>query len=183
MCGHGDVGRRLSIEGIRDEISWVWYPTTYKAFLAMLIDLGNPEACFFSGIKVVFMESRGHNDLWCATEGGHDVTAYLYAILLYRTWRCRRRRHRETVHEAGRGRRQYDVEMAEQRGVSAFAREGHACDPLLELAHLRVNRCRLRHRCAAIRRAQETAAAAAWIKDGFKFLCFVAKTVGSTTKW
>jgi hypothetical protein len=23
VCGHGDVGRHLSIEGIRDEISWV----------------------------------------------------------------------------------------------------------------------------------------------------------------
>jgi hypothetical protein len=23
VCGHGDVGRSLSIEGIRDEISWV----------------------------------------------------------------------------------------------------------------------------------------------------------------
>jgi hypothetical protein len=23
VCGHDDVGRRLSIEGIRDEISWV----------------------------------------------------------------------------------------------------------------------------------------------------------------
>jgi hypothetical protein len=23
VCDHGDVGRRLSIEGIRDEISWV----------------------------------------------------------------------------------------------------------------------------------------------------------------
>jgi hypothetical protein len=23
VCGHGDVRRRLSIEGIRDEISWV----------------------------------------------------------------------------------------------------------------------------------------------------------------
>jgi hypothetical protein len=29
VCGHGDVGRRLSIEGIRDEISWVWNPTAY----------------------------------------------------------------------------------------------------------------------------------------------------------
>jgi hypothetical protein len=52
VCGHGDVGRRLSIEGIRVEISWVWDPTTYKAFLAMLTDLRNPEACFFSGIKL-----------------------------------------------------------------------------------------------------------------------------------
>jgi hypothetical protein len=24
VCGHGDVSWRLSIEGIRDEISWVW---------------------------------------------------------------------------------------------------------------------------------------------------------------
>jgi hypothetical protein len=40
------------------------------------------------------------------------------------------------VHEAGRGRWQYDVEMAGQRGVSAFAREGRACAPLLDLAHL-----------------------------------------------
>jgi hypothetical protein len=48
----------LSIEGIRDEISWVWEPTAYKAFLAMLTDLGNPETCFFSGIKAVFMENR-----------------------------------------------------------------------------------------------------------------------------
>jgi hypothetical protein len=30
----------------------------------------------------------------------------------------------EAVHEEGRGRRQYDVEMAEQWGVSAFVREG-----------------------------------------------------------
>jgi hypothetical protein len=84
VCGHGDVGRRLSIEGIRDEISWVWNPTAYKAFLAMLTDLGNPEACFLSEIKAFFMKHRGYNDLRCAAEGGHDVAAYLYAIVLYR---------------------------------------------------------------------------------------------------
>jgi hypothetical protein len=74
----------LSIEGIRDEISWVWDPTTNKAFLAMLTDLGNPEACFFSEIKVVFMENGESNDLWRAAEGGHDAEAYLYVIFLYR---------------------------------------------------------------------------------------------------
>jgi hypothetical protein len=43
----------------------------------------------------------------------------------------------EGVHVAGRGQWQYDVvEMADQRGVSAFAREGRACAPLLDLAHL-----------------------------------------------
>jgi hypothetical protein len=84
VCSHGDIGRRLSIEGIRDEISWVWNPTAYKAFLAMLTGLGNPEACFLSGIKAFFIEHRGYNDLRRATEGGHDAAAYLYAILLYR---------------------------------------------------------------------------------------------------
>jgi hypothetical protein len=74
----------LSIEGIRDEISWVWNPTAYKAFLAMLSGLGNPKACFLSGIKAFFIEHRGYNDLQCAAEGGHDAAAYLYAILLYR---------------------------------------------------------------------------------------------------
>jgi hypothetical protein len=63
VCGHDDVDRRLSIEGIRDEISWVWDPTAYEAFLAMLTDLGNPEACFFSAVKAVFMENSGCNDL------------------------------------------------------------------------------------------------------------------------
>jgi hypothetical protein len=58
MCGNGDVGQHLSIEGIRDEISWVWNPTAYKEFLALLTGLGNLEACFFSGIKSVFMENR-----------------------------------------------------------------------------------------------------------------------------
>jgi hypothetical protein len=72
VCGHDDVGRRLLIEGIRDEISWVWNPTAYKAFLAMLIGLGNLEACFLSGIKAFFIEHRGYNDLQRAIEGGHD---------------------------------------------------------------------------------------------------------------
>jgi TPR repeat protein len=84
VCGHSDVGRRLSIEGIRDEISWVWNPTAYEAFLAMLSGLGNPEACFLSGIKAFFIEHRGYNDLRRAAEGGHDAATYLYAILLYR---------------------------------------------------------------------------------------------------
>jgi hypothetical protein len=84
VCGDNDVGRRLSIEGIRDEISWVWDPTAYKAFLAMLTGLRNPKACFLSGIKAFLIENRGYNDLWRAAEGGHDAAAYLYAILLYR---------------------------------------------------------------------------------------------------
>jgi hypothetical protein len=50
----------------------------------MLSGLGNPEACFLSGIKAIFIKHRGYNDLRRATEGGHDAVAYLYSILLYR---------------------------------------------------------------------------------------------------
>jgi hypothetical protein len=46
-----------------------------------------------------------------------------------------------------------------------------------------VNHCHLPHRCAVISRVQAPAAATAWKKDGFEFLCFVAKTVGRTAKW
>jgi hypothetical protein len=74
--------------------------------------------------------------------------------------------------------------MAEQRGVSAFARERPRVRSTTRLGAFGVNRCHLRHRCAAISRAQApaAAAAAAWKKDGFKFLCFVAKPVGCAAK-
>jgi hypothetical protein len=50
----------------------------------MLSGLGNPEACFLSGIKAFFIEHRGYDDLWRTAEGGHNAVAYLYAILLYK---------------------------------------------------------------------------------------------------
>jgi hypothetical protein len=50
----------------------------------MLTSLGNLEACFFSGIKAVFLENRGYNDLRHGAEGWHDAAAYLCTILLYR---------------------------------------------------------------------------------------------------
>jgi hypothetical protein len=50
----------------------------------MLTGLRNPEVCFFFGIKAVFMENRGCNDLLRAAEGGNDAAVYLYAIFLYR---------------------------------------------------------------------------------------------------
>jgi hypothetical protein len=84
VCGRGDVGWRLSIEGIRDEISWVWNPTDYKAFLAILTGLGNSEACFLSRIKAFFIKHMGYNDLRRAAEGGHNAAACLYVILVYR---------------------------------------------------------------------------------------------------
>jgi hypothetical protein len=55
--------------------------------------------------------------------------------------------------------------------------------PTPRLGAFVVNRCCLWHRCAAISRAQATTTATVWIKDGFEFLCFAAKTVGSAMKW
>jgi hypothetical protein len=37
-----------------------------------------------SGIKAFFLEHKGYNDLRRAAEGGHDVVAYIYTIVLYR---------------------------------------------------------------------------------------------------
>jgi hypothetical protein len=148
----------------------------------MLTDIGNPEACFISGIKAVFMENRGCNDLWRAAEGGHDAAAYLYAILLYR--------------DNGSAATDDTVKLYMRRiagGGSTKSRwlSNEECLPLHENAAVRstrlgtfgVNHCRLRHRCAVISRAQEMAVAAVWINDGLEFLCFVAKTIGSTAKW
>jgi hypothetical protein len=49
----------------------------------LLSGLGNPEACFLSGIKAFSIEHRRYNDRRCAAEGGHNAAAYLYTILLY----------------------------------------------------------------------------------------------------
>jgi hypothetical protein len=84
VSGHHDASRCLSIEGIQDEISWVWNPTAYKTFLAMLSGHRNLEACFLYEIKAFFIEHRGYNDLRCATEDGHVAASYIYTILLYK---------------------------------------------------------------------------------------------------
>jgi hypothetical protein len=138
VCGHGDVGWRLTIEGIRDEISWVWNPTAYKAFLAMMTGPGNPEACFLSRIKALFIEHRGYNDLRCAAEGGHDAAAYLYAILLYRDngGAAADDTAKGYMRRVTGGGSMTSSRWLSNEGVSAFAREGRVCTPLLDLAHL-----------------------------------------------
>jgi hypothetical protein len=68
------------------------------------------------------------------------------------------------------------------RGVYLCVRRPHVRSTT-RLGRIWVNRCRLRHRCAAISRAHALAAVAAWKKDGFEFLCFAAKTVGRAAKW
>jgi hypothetical protein len=181
VCGHGDVGRRLSIEGIQDEIAWVWNPTTYKAFLAMLSGLGNPEACFLSGIKAFFIEHMGYNDLWHAAEGGHNAAAYLYAILLYRD------NGGATADDTVKGCMRRVAGSGSTTSSRWLSNEG--CLPLREKAA-----CALHYSTwhiwgeplpppAQVRGNQALALAVAWKKDGFEFLCFAAKTVGYAAKW
>jgi hypothetical protein len=174
VCGHGDVGRRLSIEGIRDEISWVWNPTAYKPFLAMLTGLWNPEACFLSRIKAFFIKHMGYNDLRRAAKGGHDAAAYLYAMLLYRD------NGGAAADDTVKGYMRQVAGGGSTTSSRWLSNEG--CMPLRENFAFGMNRCHLRHRCAAIS-AEAPAAATAWKKDGFEFLCFAAKTVGCAAKW
>jgi hypothetical protein len=68
------------------------------------------------------------------------------------------------------------------RGDCLCARRPHVRSTT-RLGAFGVNHCRLRHRCAVISHAEAPAAAAAWKKDGFEFLCFAAKTVGCAAKW
>jgi hypothetical protein len=184
MCGHGDVDRHLSIEGIRDEISWVWNPIAYKAFLTMLSRLENPEACFLSGIKALFIEHRGYNDLRRAAEGGHDAAAYLYAILLYRDngGAAADDTAKGYMRQVGGGGSTTSSRWLSNVGCLLCARRPRV-HSTTRLGAFGVNRCRLRHRCAAISRAQAPAADAAWKKDGFEFLYFAAKTIGCAAKW
>jgi hypothetical protein len=103
----------------------------------MLSGLGNPEACFLSGIKAFFIEHRGYDDLRCATEGGHDAAAYLYTILLYRD------NGGATADDTAKG---YMRQVADggsttsrwlsNEGCLPLREKGRACAPLLDLVHL-----------------------------------------------
>jgi hypothetical protein len=175
VCGHGDVSRRLSIEGIRDEISWVWNPTAYKAFFAMLSGLGNPKACFLSGFKAFFIEHRGYNDLRRAPEGGHDAAAYLYTILLYRD------NGGVAADDTAKG---YLRRVAGGSSTTSRWLSNEGCLPLREKAVRAIHYMTWRiwgeplPPSAQVRGDQPcagTAVAMVWKKDGFKFLYFAAK--------
>jgi TPR repeat protein len=142
----------------------------------MLSGLGNPEACFLSGMKAFFTEHRGYNDLRRAAEGGHDAAAYLYAILLYRD------NGGAAADDTVKGYMRWVAGDGSTRGVCLCVRRSRVRSTT-RLGTFGVNHCRLRHRFAAISRVQAPAAIAAWKKDGFKFLCFAAKTIGCVAKW
>jgi TPR repeat protein len=184
VCSHDDVGQHLSIEGIRDDISWVLNPTAYKAFLAMMSGLGNPEACFFSGIKAFFIKHRGYNDLRRAAEGGHDAAAYLYAILLYK----------DNGGAAADDTAKWYMRRVTGGGSTTSSRwlSNEWCLPLHEKAARALHYWTWRiwgeplPPPAQVRGDQPCAGTGGSYdvkKDGFEFLCFAAKTIGCVVKW
>jgi hypothetical protein len=184
VFSHGDVGRHLSIEGIRDEISWVWNPTTYKAFLAMLSGLGNPEGCFLSGIKAFFIEHRGYNDLRRAAEGGHDVASYLYAILLYKDNGC------AAANDTAKGYMRWVTGGGSTTSSRWLSNQGSL--PLREKAVRALHYSTWRiwgeplPPPAQVRGDQPCAGTGGGCgveKGCFEFLCFAMKNVGCAAKW
>jgi hypothetical protein len=86
-CQHPTVGRHLALDQFRCGRTWD-DPIDYEALLASLTQVGNPEACFLTGIQTEFMEKHSRrtclDDLICTTDGKHNLAVYLVAVLLYR---------------------------------------------------------------------------------------------------
>jgi hypothetical protein len=129
MCGHDHVCQGLSIEGTRDEISWVWNPTTYKAFLAMLTGLGHLRLASSPELKPS-SSNTGDTMISGALPRVGTMRRHIY------TPSIRRRDGWAT------------------RGVCLCARRPRVCSTT-QLGAFGVNRCRLRHKCAAISRGVE----------------------------
>ena len=108
----------------------------YAALLAHLTDIGNPEACYMTGMKEVFSKGKPEArpcivELASATEHGHNVAAYVAAIVLFRANTStddnqaarRYMRQVESEEEAAAG-------AAGGTGGSMFSNEGclHCCE-------------------------------------------------------
>ena len=81
------IGRCMALNQCRRGLGWDTV-SNYYALLASLTQLDNLEACFLTGIPMVFEETHRPrpclDDLTYAADGGHNLVAYLVAILLYR---------------------------------------------------------------------------------------------------
>ena len=81
------IGQCLALDQVRRRRTGA-DPVNYYALLASLTQVDNLEACFLIGIQIVFMEKHSPqpclDNLTCTTDGGHNLAAYLVAILLYR---------------------------------------------------------------------------------------------------
>ena len=87
ICGDPADGQRLALDQVRRGRTGA-DPINYYALLASLTQVGNLEACFLTGIPMVFKEIHRPrpclNDLTHAVDDRHNLAAYLVTILLYR---------------------------------------------------------------------------------------------------
>ena len=87
ICGNPTVGQHVALDQCRRGLGWD-NVGNYYALLSSLTQLDNLEACFVTGIPMVFEETHMPrpclHDLACAADGGHNLAPYLVATLLYR---------------------------------------------------------------------------------------------------
>jgi len=85
-CGDRAVGRRVALE--REAVAMLWSDAErYLAVVGSLAGAGNPEACFLSGVALVFAHRcvrPGAELLGQAAAAGHKVAAYVLALVLYK---------------------------------------------------------------------------------------------------
>ncbi|RLM56312.1 hypothetical protein C2845_PM10G12420 [Panicum miliaceum] len=87
VCYNLEVGRSVATERFTDHMEWN-KPDGYDALLARLTQIDNPEACFITGLGVVFGELKPVAQpciivFTHAAAEGHNVAAYMAAVLLY----------------------------------------------------------------------------------------------------
>jgi hypothetical protein len=87
ICGDPAISQRLALDRFKHGRTWDDL-VDYKALLASLTQVSNPEACFLTRIQIVFMEKHSPppclDDLTHIADGGHNLAAYLVTLLLYR---------------------------------------------------------------------------------------------------
>ena len=92
VCGDVIVGRsiplqRVLLRGIHLGTRNWFYDHEYRAKLyTRLASIGNPEACFYDGMCVIFVKGRTALMPWldmleCSTVAGHDVATFVLFVL------------------------------------------------------------------------------------------------------
>jgi hypothetical protein len=87
VCNNAGVGWRVALERFAVELQWN-DRKGYDALLDFLTRIRNPEACLLSGMDILFVENYTSRSsiakLEEAAQAGHNVAAYIAAMVLYR---------------------------------------------------------------------------------------------------
>jgi hypothetical protein len=87
VCNNAAVGWRVALERFAVELQWN-DRKGYDALLDFLTRIRNPEACLLSGMDILFGENYTSRSsiakLEEAAQAGHNVAAYIAAMVLYR---------------------------------------------------------------------------------------------------